>query len=222
LLYNNDSTCRVQTVSASDSCQLVRSGSMALDKHDGDVAWKGKLSSSRELRWRHSLGDANAEAIGDGKQAALGWKSVPHDQRISLGSVRWMPWKIPGNSPEKPFSPPVIPPANAIYFRPFTGLSPRKWMDGFGRRTSTSHGVVVCEGRAFSRKFRDDLWQKTVPQNILCVDDGIRPSLIVLDLDLLLQPKIDDLEAPPQSWDPVENCIIAGNQRIRLVSPDLN
>lgn len=44
---------------------------------------KAKLSSSRELRWRHSLGDANAEAIGDGKQAALGRKSVPHDQRIS-------------------------------------------------------------------------------------------------------------------------------------------
>lgn len=90
-------------------------------------------------------------------------------------------------------------------------------MDGFGRRIETSHGVVLCEGKAFSRRFRDDLWQKTVPQNILCVDDGIRPSLIVFDLDLLLEPRLDDLEAPPQAWNADENCIVAGNQQIRWI-----
>ena len=186
---------------------------MSNTTHDGEL-WEGRLTSSREIRWRRSNEEIHSGTIGDGREAALGWKSVPQDQRISLGAVRWMPWKFPADREfEQAVQKQRTFPPNTNFFK--DTIDTMGTSTGRERRTGTSHGIMTCEGRSFSRKFRDDLWQKTAPYDFLNVDDGVRPSLIVFDLDLLIRPRLDELESPPQSWQKEENFVVAGNERIR-------
>jgi hypothetical protein len=182
--------------------------------------WDGRLTSSREIRWRHTQSTASVQRIGDGKEVALGWKSVPHDQRISIGSVRWMPWKFPDGFQDGDLNldDQEQQQSHSHYLPPITSAGSRSGGQG-QKRSTTSHGLVVHDGKAFSRRFRNDLWQNSSPQNFLNVDEGFRPSLIIFDLDLLLSSRLDRLESPPSAWQADENCVIAGRDKIRSDPP---